>query len=263
MSIGKLWDDPAHRIIFDKNLTYEPVKVYDTLPIVLPKPTEVTTTPPDISEKGKFHDFTDDNVQDSFFLSVASILAVHNFKLIQKTTDLRELAVKEIKKGVLGLKLRDFQFNNNYNWYKEYLEDFKRGKTSIDDNFFLIEATALALYRPIILVSTLPQHRENPIVKFNMESTKPPLILLCTKMKAKYISCHSFWTKMLALFCQIYIIKLKSSRMFKNNTRNNASFWNFDTWANGNLVCTKITKPILIFSRCYLANRFKVSILSF
>ena len=188
-------DDPAHRIIFDKNLTYEPVKVYDTLPIVLPKPTEITTNPPDISEKGKFHDFTDDNVHDSFFLSVASILAVHNCKPIQKTTDLRELAVKEIKKGVLGLKLRDFQFNNNYNLYKEYLEDFKRGKTSIDDNFFLIEATALALYRPIILVSTLPQHRENPIVKFNMESTKPPLIFAVYKAEGKVYFMPFFLNK--------------------------------------------------------------------
>jgi hypothetical protein len=103
-----------------------------------------------VKEKGKFHGFTDQNVHDSFFLSTASILAVHNCKPIQKTTDLRELAVKELKKGVLALKLRDFTFDNNYARYREYLEEFKKGKHSIDENFFLIEALALALYRPII-----------------------------------------------------------------------------------------------------------------
>jgi hypothetical protein len=88
-------DDPAHRIIFDRSLTYEPVKVYDSLPITLPKPTEITTISPDISERGKYHNFTDENIHDSFFLSAASILAVYNCKPVQKTTDLRELAVKE------------------------------------------------------------------------------------------------------------------------------------------------------------------------
>jgi hypothetical protein len=76
-----------------------------------------------------------------------------------------------------------------------YLEDFKRGKTSIDDNFFLIEATALALYRPIILVSTLPQHRENPIVKFNMESTKPPLIFAVYRSEGKVYFMPFFLNK--------------------------------------------------------------------
>ena len=30
-------EDPVHKIIYDKNLPYEPCKVFTTLPIVLPK----------------------------------------------------------------------------------------------------------------------------------------------------------------------------------------------------------------------------------
>jgi hypothetical protein len=191
-------DDPAHRIIFDRSLTYEPVKVYDSLPITLPKPTEITTISPDISERGKYHNFTDENIHDSFFLSAASILAVHNCKPVQKRTDLRELAVKEVKKGVLGLKLRDFQFNNNYMMYKDYLENFKKGLVGIYDNFFLIEAFAIALYRPVILISTLKQHQENPILKYNNESTKPPLIFAVYKNEGKVYFMPFFFNKNVA-----------------------------------------------------------------
>ncbi|MFN9899454.1 MAG: hypothetical protein ACK55Z_11820, partial [bacterium] len=91
------------------------------------------------------------------------------------------MAVKELRKGVLALKLRDFTFNNNYTQYRDYLEEFKKGKHNVDENFFLIEALALALYRPIILISTLAKHRSNPILKFNPESTKPPLIMAVHK----------------------------------------------------------------------------------
>ncbi|MFO0001239.1 MAG: hypothetical protein ACK559_08915, partial [bacterium] len=91
------------------------------------------------------------------------------------------MAVKELRKGVLALKLRDFTFNNNYTQYRDYLEEFKKGQHNVDENFFLIEALALALYRPIILISTLAKHRSNPILKFNPESTKPPLIMAVHK----------------------------------------------------------------------------------
>ena len=169
-------DDPVHRIIFDRELTYEPVTVYSELPIALPKPSAPKTIPPDISVKEGFRDFNESNVHDSFFLGVAAILAVYNCKPINSTRELRELAVKELKKGVLALKLRDFTFNNNYGAYREFLEEFKRGKFSIDENFYLIQALATALYRPIILISALERHKDNPIIKFNHESTKPPLI---------------------------------------------------------------------------------------
>jgi hypothetical protein len=78
-------DDPAHRIIYDKALPYEPVQIYENLPIELPKPTVIKTIPPDIKPKGKFHEYSENNLHDSFFISVAAILAVYP---IQKTTDL-------------------------------------------------------------------------------------------------------------------------------------------------------------------------------
>ena len=98
-------DDPVHRIIFDKEFPYEPAKLFTSMPIVLPKPSLPKTTPPNINKSAKLFGFTTDNVHDSFFLSTASILALYNCKLPTSTNELRLLATKELKKGVLGLKM--------------------------------------------------------------------------------------------------------------------------------------------------------------
>ncbi|RPH79137.1 MAG: hypothetical protein EHM77_06210, partial [Planctomycetaceae bacterium] len=43
-------------------------------------------------------------------------------------------------------------------------------------NFIVAQALAIATHRPFIFISSLEIHRENPIFKFNSDSTKPPQI---------------------------------------------------------------------------------------
>ena len=169
-------DDPIHRMIFDRELSYEPVPVHTKLPICLPKPSPERTIPPKISIPQKFIAFTEENVHDSLFLGTASILAVYGCKPHNSTIELRKLAVKELKKDVGALKLRNFVFNNNYNDYRNYLDEFCKGLHNVDKHLYLVEALAKALMRPIIILSRLPEHKENPILKFNYDIDKPPLI---------------------------------------------------------------------------------------
>ena len=68
---------------------------------------------------------------------------------------MRKLAVKELKKDVGALKLRDFAFNNNYNEYKKYLDEFIQGQHNVDRNLYLVEALAKALMRPIINIKKI------------------------------------------------------------------------------------------------------------
>ena len=67
-------------------------------------------------------------------------------------------------------------FNNDYGTYRPFLDKFKSGKHLIDNNFYLVEALATGLYRPIIILSALKEHAEIPIIKFNHNSNRPPLI---------------------------------------------------------------------------------------
>ena len=150
-------DDEVHRIIFDKELQYEPAKLYTSLPIVLPKPSVTKTRPPNILSERKLMGYPPDKVVDSFFWSTISILAIHNCVLPSSTLEYRKLAVKKLRnrKGALNDKIKDFTFNLNYKDYQEYISDFLAGKAGMDPELYLAEALATGLYRPMIFISSL------------------------------------------------------------------------------------------------------------
>ena len=170
-------DNEIHRMIFDKELPYEPAKLYTSLPITVAKPGTPKTRPPNVLPEEKYLGFSEKNIADSFFWSTISILSIYNCVLPADTLEYRKLAVKKLRKGtILNNKLKDFTFNLNYNNYKEFIEDFLEGKVGLDPDLYLAEALALALHRPMIFLSSLERHKNKPIFSFNPESEKPPLI---------------------------------------------------------------------------------------
>jgi hypothetical protein len=169
-------EDPVHRIIYDNNFPYEPCKIYTDLPIVLPKPSQIKTIPPNVSKRDKFYGFPKEEVHDSLFLSVISIYAIYGCKLPNSTLELRSLAVKEVKKGILGIKLLDQSFDNRHANYRQFLNEFQSGLHNIDKDWLLVEALAKATFRCLIFLSSLEEHKQKPVFKFNHESIKPPLI---------------------------------------------------------------------------------------
>jgi Reverse transcriptase (RNA-dependent DNA polymerase)/RNase H-like domain found in reverse transcriptase/Integrase zinc binding domain len=188
-------EDPVHRIIYDNNYPYEPCKIYTDLPISLPKPKELKTIPPNIKKRERFHGFTEKNVHDSLFWSVISIYTIYGCKLPSSTLELRSLAVKEIKKGILGIKLKDQSFNNNHMNYRQFLQEFENGLHNIDKDWLLVEALAKATYRCMIFLSNLEEHQSKPVFKFNHESTKPPLIFGVYREEGKIVFTPYFYNK--------------------------------------------------------------------
>jgi hypothetical protein len=170
-------ENEIHRLIFDKELPYEPARLYTSLPIVLPKPAVLRTRPPDILPEEKLLGFTEDTVKDSFFWSTISILALYNCVLLKTLQEYKVLAMKTLRKNtLLNNKIKDFTFNMNYNEYKNFVDDFYNGKVGMDPNYYLAEALAYGLYRKVIIISSLDRHKEKPILTFNPQSEKPPLI---------------------------------------------------------------------------------------
>jgi hypothetical protein len=120
-------DDKVHRIIYDRQLPYQPCKLYTSLPIVPPTPTQLKTIPPNVTPKGEWLGFTKNTIHDSFFWSVMSCYATYGCKIPDSILELREMAVKQIKKGILGIKLKDLEFNNYHNEYRQWLSEFESG----------------------------------------------------------------------------------------------------------------------------------------
>ena len=94
-------DDKVHRIIFDKQLPYQPCKLITKFPVEPLKPTEVRTTPPDISPRDKWLGFTKETIHDSFFWSIISCYVTYGCKIPESILELREMATKQIRKGVV------------------------------------------------------------------------------------------------------------------------------------------------------------------
>ena len=60
---------------------------------------------------------------------------------------------------------------------------------------FLNRSFSKAIYHPILLNSTLQKHCRNPIIKYNTESTKPPLIFATYQKEGKVYFMPFFLNK--------------------------------------------------------------------
>jgi hypothetical protein len=70
----------------------------------------------------------------------------------------------------------------------------------MDKDWILLEALAMATFRPIIILSSLPEHRDKKIIKYNHESVKPPIILETYRVEGQLIFTPYFYNKNLE-FC--------------------------------------------------------------
>ena len=188
-------DNEVHRIIYDKELPYEPAKLFTAFPIELPKASALKTKPPKISHDEKLLGFTEENWHDSFFWSTISILAIYGCNLPSSTLELRQKALRKLKSGILNNKLKDFTFNLKYDAYKQFIDEFGKGIAPMDPELYLADALASCLYRPMIFISTLPRHSNKPIFHFNHSSDKPPLIYGIYERENKIIFLPYFHNK--------------------------------------------------------------------
>ena len=120
---------------------------------------------------------------------------MYGCKIPESINELRIKTSKHIKKNILGIKLKDIQFNNNHQKYRQFLQDFENGKENIDEELILARALAIETHRPFIFISTLEKHSENPVFTFNKESVKPPIILGLYRVEKEFIFTPYFYNK--------------------------------------------------------------------
>ena len=189
-------DDPVHRIIYDKKLICRPVDIIrneqdiQALSKKLPKTMPVNQN----YLQEKYLGYNNEEVNDSFFIATRSIQNAYRCKILT-SIEMRNACVKYIKKDVSALKLIDFIFNHDKEKYKRYIEDFRTEKTAPDPNHIIIEAFSYTMHRPIWLISTLQQDKNNRIIKFNGNQAKPPFIYGIYHANDKIIYRPYFITK--------------------------------------------------------------------
>ena len=169
-------DDPVHRIIFDKGLIYKPAPIISTEAEARHFHSKLTGTEPpsfEYLEEGNFG-YTDDQCNNSIFISLQAIQAVYKCKIMD-ISEMRKVMVDQIKKSVLRLKVNDFLFNCDHHKTRQYLSELQ-GNAALDDNLICLEGLAYGLNRPMVIISSLPRHVEHPIIRLNSNLSKPPFV---------------------------------------------------------------------------------------
>ena len=141
--------------------------------------------------------YTPKTLKNSLFRSTASTLAIYGGQVKHSTLQYREMVVKELKKRILGIRLKDQVFDNNHMNYHNYIDVFARGENFPDKEFIIVRAMAQALHRCFILISSLPEHKNKPLIKIqeSQEKTRPPIILGVYSVNGKYVYLLFFYNK--------------------------------------------------------------------
>ena len=174
-------NDPVHAIIYDKRLCFQPCNIYfyDTFipKSELPKPKSKPSPIPDLSYlQCPYLGYAKETVNDSLFISIRSIQYVYQCSFLT-ISHMRKITIQRATDSlIIKQKILQNQFNNNLNDYKLFTNNFL-SQGPLDNDLELLNALAMSLYRTIIVVSSLKQHSENPILKFNPHVEKPPFIL--------------------------------------------------------------------------------------
>ena len=130
------------------------------------------------------------DLEDSIQPTLLSLFALHNMLPIKEKLQKTCASLSQfLKKDILGSQMRDFMLGGNKDRLKQYLLDMKTNcKILIDSSFYIFEALSFILSRPIIVISSIEEHKNEPIQTFRPELTKVPFYFLIYKVNNVIIS---------------------------------------------------------------------------
>ena len=180
-------DDPCHRIIFDNHLVYQPIPILRTEAETkeFHSSLQKTVAPLHLYLDEPYLGHDENVLYDSFFISIQAIMAAYRCKILD-ISEMRAAMVKQINKSVIRLKICDFIFNNDKHKTKEYINSLKNDGY-LDSNFYCIEAFSYTIHRPVIVLSSLKENKNKPILTFNGNIVKPPFVVGAYKCNDKII----------------------------------------------------------------------------
>ena len=137
------------------------------------------------------------DLNDSMTPTLLSLFAMHNMVPLKEKLQKTCASLSQfLKKDILGSQIRDFMLGKSKDALKKYLLDMKNEcKIRIDPSFYHFEALSFVLSRPIIVISSLEEHKKEPIQTFRPEMTKVPFYFLLYKVGNTIVARPSYLDK--------------------------------------------------------------------
>ena len=147
----------------------------------------------------------EDKVDKSVYFSLRTLFCLHNMDYSDaKMRDISLKLVKFIKKDVIGQQIKTYVFSDSIHDYNNYLEDIKNWRILIDSTYYVFDAISQILLRPVIVISSLSEHTEDPIFSFRSDLKKPAFYFLIYEKMGKLLTRPAYIDKNRSFDISIY-----------------------------------------------------------
>ena len=187
--------DPTHRLIYSKKLGCVPAPIFFGKESTKEFRARVNADYPiDCSYlDDPYFGFTKENVKFSIGIALQTLLIIHNCS--QQLENICSSIAAEMKKGILRQQMIDFSFNGDKEKFLNYVGNIAKGKIGYDKSLFIFETMATVLQRPITVVSSLKEHRDDPIKRYNHEKVKPMFYFLLLENENEIVARCAYLDK--------------------------------------------------------------------
>ena len=172
-------DDPVDRIIFAFNLCFYPVPLYlhdEFIPrSQMNPPYQILHFKNPSYLEEDFLGYTDKTVKNSFYYAVRSVQFAYGNSLMD-ISQIKPKILEKLKKSIIKYKILE-KMNNDQNEFNNFIKQLENNIIPIDRDFLIITLIAQILSRPIFVISALPEHSGNQLIKYENQIQKPPIIL--------------------------------------------------------------------------------------
>ena len=183
-------DDPCHVIINKCDLKCCPVRYLrkdenpkDYVKNVGP------LFPPEVSYLSKDDFELGEDLPNSLVLSLKSLYVLHNMNISDENfAKFFGKLHKFVKKDIIGHQIKTFEFSDSKDKYRNYLDNLVKGQILIDKNYYIFEALAFVLSRPILVISSLDKDKDNPVRTFRSELQRCPFFFLIYEVSNTLVS---------------------------------------------------------------------------
>ncbi len=173
---GFNFEDSVHQILYDHKvpikplplrLEHEDIKAYkkriaDDLP-----PEFMYLSDPNLG-------YSSTEVDNS--LGIALQLQLDLYSCQTPLADILKRTSKIIRGSILRHQFIEFVFGNDKQQFNQFIKKLEAGQIIIDSHQYIFSALATAMYRPIIVVSNVSNHK--PITEHAADKTKPAFVFL-------------------------------------------------------------------------------------
>ena len=137
-----------------------------------------------------------DQIENSMTLCLKTLFSLHSMSTEKShLLNIGEKCVKFLKKDIVGQQIKTYHCKGSTEKFYNYLDKVKNFRFDIDKDFCIFDCLGMVLSRPIVVISSLSEHKEDPIFRFRTDLSRPPFFFLIYEVSNKIVAKTAYYDK--------------------------------------------------------------------